>query len=84
MTCGFWFLDQALNSGSLHWERRLLATGPPGKSFNKDLIAGDKDKKTEETSELPGGERSMCQIEFILGGSESKLCKIRVRQKLKM
>jgi len=64
-------LNQGLNSGSLHWECRLLATGPLGKSLHKDLIAADKDRKTGETSEFPGGERSMCQIEFILGGSES-------------
>ena len=28
------FHDQALNLGSLYWEWRILATGPPGKSLN--------------------------------------------------
>ena len=27
-----WFPDQGLNPGPLHWERWVLATGPPGKS----------------------------------------------------
>ena len=30
--CGIQFPDQALNPGPLHWERGVLATGPPGKS----------------------------------------------------
>ena len=31
-TCGIQFPDQGLNLGALHWECRVLATGPPGKS----------------------------------------------------
>ena len=56
--CDMWVLvlNQGLNSGSLHWECRLLANGPLRKSLHKDLIAGDKDRKTGETSEFPGGE----------------------------
>ena len=30
---GIQFPDQGLNVGSLHWEFRVLATGPPGKSL---------------------------------------------------
>ena len=30
--CGIQFPDQGLNPGPLHWERRVLATGPPRKS----------------------------------------------------
>ena len=30
--CGIWFPDQGLNPGALHWERRVLAIGPAGKS----------------------------------------------------
>ena len=31
--CGTWFPDQGLNPGPLHWEGRVLVTGPPGKSL---------------------------------------------------
>ena len=31
---GIQFPDQALNLGLLHWEHRVLATGPSGKSLN--------------------------------------------------
>ena len=30
--CGIYFPNQGLNLGPLHWECRVLATGPPGKS----------------------------------------------------
>ena len=30
--CGILFPDQGSNPGPLHWERGVLATGPPGKS----------------------------------------------------
>ena len=30
--CGIQFFDQGSNPGPLHWELRVLATGPPGKS----------------------------------------------------
>ena len=30
--CGISFPDQESNQGPLHWELRVLATGPPGKS----------------------------------------------------
>ena len=30
--CETWFPDQGLNLGLLHWELRVLATGPPGES----------------------------------------------------
>ena len=29
--CGIYFPDQGLNPGPLHWDSRVLATGPPGK-----------------------------------------------------
>ena len=32
VACGIQFPDQGWNPGSLHWEREVLATGPPGKS----------------------------------------------------
>ena len=32
-TCGIQLPDQGSNLGPLHWERRVLATGPPGKSL---------------------------------------------------
>ena len=39
--CGVSFPDQESNPGPLHWERGVLATGPPGKShqllFTEDL-----------------------------------------------
>ena len=31
---GILFPDQGLTPGPLHWEFRVLATGPPGKSLN--------------------------------------------------
>ena len=31
--CGIWFPAQGSNTGPLHWECRVLATGPPGKSL---------------------------------------------------
>ena len=36
-TCGVSFPDQGSNPDPLHWEYRVLATGPPGKSLNKLL-----------------------------------------------
>ena len=33
--CGLWFPDQGLNPDPLHWECRVLATGPPGKSSTR-------------------------------------------------
>ena len=33
MACGIQFPDQGSNLGLLHGERRVLATGPPGKSL---------------------------------------------------
>ena len=35
--CGIKFPDQGLNPGTLHWEHRVLAAGPPGKSLEKTL-----------------------------------------------
>ena len=35
--CGIWFPDQGLNGGPLHWEQRVLVTGPPGKSWDLDF-----------------------------------------------
>ena len=32
VACGIKFPNQGLNSGPLHWEHRILGTGPPGKS----------------------------------------------------
>ena len=34
VACGIVFPDQGLNPGSLHWECKVLATGPPGKSHS--------------------------------------------------
>ena len=31
--CGIWFPDQGLTLGPVHWEFRVLVTGPPGKSL---------------------------------------------------
>ena len=36
--CGIWFPDQGSNLGPLHWERGVLATGPPGKSLNQYFL----------------------------------------------
>ena len=41
LSCGMWdlnFPDQGLNLDPLHWERGVLATGPPGKSLNEYFI----------------------------------------------
>ena len=35
--CGIEFPDQGSNPGPLHWEHGVLATGPPGKSLNRNL-----------------------------------------------
>ena len=35
--CGIWFPGQGSNPGPLHWECRVLATGPPGKSLHGPL-----------------------------------------------
>ena len=32
MACMIYFPDQGLNTNLQHWEHRVLATGPPGKS----------------------------------------------------
>ena len=41
LSCGMWdlVLDQGLNPGSLHWEHRVLATAPPGKSQDPQNLA---------------------------------------------
>ena len=38
VSCGIQFPDQGMNLGPLHCKRRLLATGPPGKSLPCPLI----------------------------------------------
>ena len=35
--CGISFPDEGLNLGPLNWEHGVLATGPPGKSLEKDF-----------------------------------------------
>ena len=46
MACGVQFPDQGWNPGSVHWERRVLATGTQGKSllfvFKKELIVSKR------------------------------------------
>ena len=37
--CGIQFTNQGLNPGPLHWECRVLATGPPGKSLTQDFFS---------------------------------------------
>ena len=34
VACGIMLPDQGLNLGHLHWEGRVLATGPPGSRCN--------------------------------------------------
>ena len=36
--CVILFPDQGLLPGTLHWERGVLATGPPGKSLFFELV----------------------------------------------
>ena len=36
--CGIYFPNQGSNPGPLHWEHRVLATGPPGKSQFLDFF----------------------------------------------
>ena len=36
--CGIQFSDREPNPGSLYWEHRLLATGPPGKSLSPYVL----------------------------------------------
>ena len=36
--CGIEFPNQGSNLGPLQWESGVLATGPPGKSFNRLLL----------------------------------------------
>ena len=40
LSCSVWVPDQVLNPGSLYWECRVLATGPPERSlfFNSLLL----------------------------------------------
>ena len=38
--CGILFPDQGLNPGTLHWERGVLATGPPGSPWTRPLLSG--------------------------------------------
>ena len=37
VACGIYFPDQGSNLDPLHWESRVLATGPPGKSQKRFL-----------------------------------------------
>jgi len=37
VACGLWIPDQESNSGLLHWEHGVVATGPPGKSTSEDF-----------------------------------------------
>ena len=39
--CGIKFLDQGSNLGPLHWERRVLVTGSPGKSHKGFKYSSD-------------------------------------------
>ena len=55
-----WFPDQGSNPGPLHWEHRVLATGPPGKS------PGHTFKLTSLFSEMYGTH------EFCLSRQEKK------------
>ena len=58
VACGIHFPDQRSNPGPLHWEPRVLANGPPGKSlhslltqfFHKTLNEGPE---MEELSKVP-------------------------------
>ena len=36
---GIYFPEQRLNLGSLHWKGRVLATGPPGKTWLSDWLS---------------------------------------------
>ena len=38
VACGVSFPDQGSNPGPLHWECRVLTTGPPGKSLHGIFI----------------------------------------------
>ena len=46
VACGIQFSDQGSNPGPLHWECRVLAAGPPGKSHVSILILGPLDAKS--------------------------------------
>ena len=51
--CRIYFLDKGSNQGPLHWEHRVLATGPQGKSLvmllmklsSQHLTESGKDEK---------------------------------------
>ena len=36
---GSWFPNQSLNLCPLHWEPRVLTTGPPGKSLKESYLS---------------------------------------------
>ena len=40
MACGIQFPDQGSDPGPLHWEHRVLATRPPGKSLILYFLSG--------------------------------------------
>ena len=52
--CGIKFPDQVLNPDPIHWEHRVLATGPPGKSPGLFL-----EMDADYTSMCPVGENSL-------------------------
>lgn len=42
--CAVYFPDQGSNSGLLHWELKVLASGPPGRDLHfKDIFFGFSD-----------------------------------------
>ena len=49
VVCGIEFPDQGLNMRPQHWEYRVLATGPPGKSQAYFLVLKDMAKTLSHT-----------------------------------
>ena len=45
VACEIQFPDQGSNLGPLHWEFRVLATGPPGKSLTSNFIGITRERE---------------------------------------
>ena len=54
VTCGIWFPHQESNLESLHWKCGVLATGPSGKSQDKQVFKHSDQVREQETLKHEG------------------------------
>ena len=68
VACGIYFPDQGWNLGLLHWECRVQATGPPGKSWFVFLL---KIKNWVCNSQMKNNQRTCSKVFNLFNIQES-------------